>query len=172
MLKREKQKILFLQDNSNLIRTIKFNRFLSLAIALNLLVYTILFGLFKEEVSLTFLTGFCWIPLAVYISVTEIILKIIKNSALSTKKICSSIFNFNIILTTLLLLLITFGFGNMDYLFLCIIPIFQAIISKKLRFATSIISINAVLIIAANINGWFNIQYLPINQNPIMSKLM
>ncbi len=156
---------------TGVVRYIKINRFLSFTLILNLSVYTCLF-IFAQKPSLIFPVALGWIVLLGYAIISEVILKIVNNSALYSEKICSSIFNLNITLTSLFLLLITFISGNKEYLFLCIIPIFQAIMEKKSHFSGIILGAGAASIVAAEINNWFSFYYLPANQAPVTSKLL
>lgn len=113
------------QDNftSGLMRSLKFNRFLSLVIALNLLTYSAFYG---------------WINLCIYALTTETFIKFTGNKALCNKKMCNSLFNFNIILTTVFLLMTAFIAGNKDFIFLCVIPLFQATLYRKTFLITAI----------------------------------
>ena len=157
--------------NNSLIHSMKINRFLSLTIALNLLVYTVLFVHTQNSIS-GILTGVGWIILTGYVVISEIALRIAKNSTLNTEKISNNIFNLNIILTALFLLVITYLTGCKDYLFLCIIPIFQAALEKKTSLSGMILSSGIILTLIASFGGWFNIQYLPVNQAPFASKTL
>jgi len=156
---------------SILIRNIKINRFLSLALGLNLLVYTGIF-VFGQNSSAVFLTGLGWFLLFGYSVVSEILLKIANNSALSSEKICSGLFNLNVVLTSVFLLLMTFTTGNEEYVFLAVIPVFQAILEKKTRLAGIILGASAASIAAADLNNWFSFYYLPASQEPFISKLL
>ncbi len=152
-------------------RHLKINRFLSVAIAVNLLIYSGLFIFSRVAVfSTTIIAG--WIILLVYAVFSEFILNIVNNSSLNSQKASNSMFNLNIILTSLFLLLITFISGNKEYLFLSLIPIFQAILEKKPHFSGIIIGSTAACIVAADLTGWFNFYYLPANLAPVTSKLL
>jgi len=117
---------LLFQDNfcSGLIRTVKFNRCLSLLIALNLFAYSTILG---------------WVGLFLYIIATEIFINLARNKALSSKKVCQNVFNLNIVLTTIFLLITAIGSGNEDFIFLSIIPIFQSTLYRKFGYIVGII---------------------------------
>lgn len=123
--------------NSGVMRSLKFNRFLSLVIALNLLVYSAKIG---------------WLILAVYVLITEIFIKLAENKALHSKNVCNYLFNSNVILTTVFLILTAFIAGNKDYVFLCIIPLFQATLYKKTILITGIIGALSACAIAAGLS--------------------
>ncbi len=127
---------LLLQDNfmSGLIRALKFNRFLALVIALNLLFYSSVAG---------------WVSVITYASLTEIFIRICQNRALSSKKVCNNFLSLNIILTTIFLLMIAAVSGNKDFIFLCAIPVFQAILFKKPFLMNGIIGAASACVFAA-----------------------
>lgn len=152
-------------------RNIKINRFLFLAIAANLLVYTCLL-IFAKKTALIFPVSISWVILTVYAIISEIILNVVNNATLHSEKICNSIFNFNITLTTLFLLVITFITGNKEYAFLCLVPVFQTVLERKPRSPGVIMGIAAALILSADINGWFYFPFLPAIQVPVTSKLL
>ncbi len=124
------------QDNftSGLIKSLKFNRFLTVFIALNLIFYS---------------SAFSWIVLCVYIITTEIFIRLTNNKALSSKKIRNTVFNANIILNTIFLILVSFVSGNKDYVFLCLIPIFLSALYRKPVLIMTTIGATSAWIFAA-----------------------
>lgn len=91
-----------------------------------------------------------WISLGAYLLITEILLKVGGNPAISTEKICKNLFKLNIVLTTILLLVIAFKLENQDYLFLCIIPIFQAALFRKPVLIAGIIGASSLFVFIAS----------------------
>lgn len=128
---------MFIQSGlySGLVSAIKFNRLLSLLISLNLLVYSSKPG---------------WICLLVYVIVSEIFIKITKNNALRTKKVCNTLFQANMVITTLFLSVIAYISGNMDYVFLCIVPVFQAAFYRKPLYIAGIIGAAGAFVLAGS----------------------
>lgn len=117
---------------AGLIRALKFNRFLSLIIGLNLIFYSAAFG---------------WISLLIYLIISELFIKIARNNTLSSKKICSNLFNTNIFLTTIFLFVIAFVSGNKDYAFLSVIPLFQSALYRKPLYLLGIIFASSTYIV-------------------------
>ncbi len=152
-------------------RYIKINRFLSFALALNLLIYS-LFVITGYKPYIAVPVGLSWAVLIGYALITEIILKIVNNSALYSEKNSSKFFNLNIIVTSLFLIMTTFILGSKEYLFLCVIPIFQAVLEEKPHFSGMILGAGTAFVISAEISNWFNFYYLPLNQLPVTSRLL
>jgi len=127
------------QDNftSGLIRTLKFNRFLSVLIALNLIFYSSVLS---------------WAIFGVFIVMTEIFTLVANNRALSSKKVCTVIFSANVILNTIFLILISFVTGNKDYVFLCLIPIFLSALYRKPVLITVAMGATVAWIFAATLS--------------------
>ncbi len=140
-----------------------------MSIAINLAVYTGHF-MFAQNGLLLMLAGINWAFLAVYAVFTEIVLNITQNSTLNSEKISNNIFNLNIIATSLFLLIIALLSGNKDYLFLCIIPVFQTILEKKTKIAGIILGVSAVVTLITELSNWFDFYLLPVNQIPAIYK--
>lgn len=126
---------MFFHDDfcAGLMRAVKFNRFISLLISLNLML--------NSSIS-------SWATLLLYIFFTEIIMSILRNRALVSKKVCANLFNVNIILTSLFLMTLAFTCANKDYIFLSIIPIFQAALYRKYAYIAVVVGAMSAFIFA------------------------
>jgi diguanylate cyclase (GGDEF)-like protein len=167
------EKILFAHGelNTRLSRTLKFNRFLSIAIILNLIIYSIQDS-GNPNLASHILLSSSWIILGLYIILNEILLWITNKPDLSSQHSCERLYEFNTSLTTVLIIAITVFTGNSDYIFLSLIPLVQAISYGKTGFSVKIFTACAVVIFIANIFGWFEKQFLISNQNIIVTKTL
>lgn len=146
-------------------RSIKNNRFLYTAIAVNLLVYSMFF-ITTGNISAFVFNILNVVVLGIYICFSEFILNIAGNADLNNDKSSDSIFSLNIIVTSVFIGLITLFFGSKELLLLCLIPLFHTILEQKARLSGLIMLGLVSLIVMTGLAGWFDRFFLPANNVP------
>jgi len=157
--------------NTRLSHTLRFNRFLTIAIIINLFVYSVQ-DTASHSMICHVLLSLSWIVLGLYIISNEILIWIINKPDLSSQNSCETLSKLNTILTAGFIILITIFTGNNDYIFLSLIPLIQGISYGKTKLSLNIFIICACIILIANIFGWFEKEFLISNQNIILTKTL
>lgn len=157
--------------NTRLTHTLKFNRFLSITIIINLIVYSFQNSANHSSASHVLLS-LSWIILGLYIISNEIILWVINKPDLSSQNSSETLYEFNTILTTILIVVTTIFTGNSDYIFLSVLPLLQGLSFGKTKFSLNIFISCTAIVFIANIFGWFEKAFLVSNQNIILTKTL
>lgn len=157
--------------NTRFSNTLRFNRFLSIAILFNLFVYSLQDSASHIHVSHIFLS-LCWIILGIYIISNEVLLWITNKPNLSSEHSSEGLSRFNTIFTTILIIAVTIFTGNSDYIFLTLIPLIQSISYGKTARSLKIFIICAFIVFLAYALGWFENKNLISNQNIILTKTL
>ncbi|NLF82739.1 MAG: GGDEF domain-containing protein [Candidatus Gastranaerophilales bacterium] len=150
---------------SDFVRSIKNNRFLYAAIAVNVLAYSVFFALTGNSSSFAF-NVFNIVFLAAYVSFSEFIISVAGNDDLNNDKSNDSVFSLNVIVTSGFIALITLFCGNPELLYLCLIPLFHTLIEQKGRLAGMVMLGIGSLILLTGLVGWFDRFFLPANNVP------
>lgn len=157
--------------NTRLSRTLKFNRFLTIAIILNLVVYSVQNAINHSFYSYLFLS-LSWIVLGFYIIFNEVLLWVTNKPDLSSQHSCERLSSFNTILTAGLIISVTVFTGNSDFIFLSLIPLIQTISYGNKKLLMKIFTVCAVIMFISNLFGWFDKPFLVANQNAILTKTL
>lgn len=157
--------------NTRLVHTLRFNRFLSIAVIINLLIYS-LQDSGSHSMACHIFLSLSWMVLGLYIISNEILLWVANKPDLSSEHSCERLSEFNTILTTILIVALTIFTGNSDYIFLSLIPLIQGISYGKTKLSLNIFISCAVIIFIANIFGWFEKGFLISNKNIILTKTL
>ena len=157
--------------NTRLAHTLRFNRFLTIAIIINLFIYSIQDS-GNQSMVCHILLSLSWIILGLYIISNEILLWVTNKPDLSSQHSCENLSEFNTILTTVMIVSLTIFTGNSDYIFLSLIPLIQCISYGKTKLSLKIFIGCAVIIFFANVFGWFEKEFLISNQNIILTKTL
>jgi hypothetical protein len=140
--------------NTRLAHTLRFNRFLTIAIIINLVVYSLQDSGSHSTVCHVLLS-LSWIILGFYSLSNEILLWVTNKPDLSSQHSCETLSTLNTILTAALIIMLTVFTGNSDYIFLSLIPLIQGISYGKTKLSLNIFITCAGIILVANIFGWF-----------------
>lgn len=157
--------------NTRLSHTLRFNRFLTIAIIINLFIYSIQ-DTGNHSTVCHILLSLGWIMLGLYSISNEILLWVTNKPDLSSQHSCETLSEFNTIFTTVLIVSLTIFTGNSDYIFLSLIPLIQGISYGKTKLSLKIFISCAVIVFLANIFGWFEKEFLISNQNVILTKTL
>jgi diguanylate cyclase (GGDEF)-like protein len=156
---------------TRLVRTLKFNRFLSTAIIFNLFIYSIQSIGSKDPLSTIFL-ALSWMSSGLFILSNEVLLWICGKKNLTSKLSNEKLSVINTVVTTILIVSITILTGNSDFIFLTLIPLIQGVSYGKTKFSLQIFAICGIIVFAANLFGWFQTSFLIANQNLILTKTL
>lgn len=157
--------------NTRLAHTLRFNRFLTIAIIINLFIYSIQDS-GNQSMVCHILLSLSWIMLGLYIISNEILLWVTSKPDLSSQHSCENLSEFNTILTAVIIVSLTIFTGNSDYIFLSLIPLIQCISYGKTKLSLKIFISCTVIIFIANVFGWFEKEFLISNQNIILTKTL
>ncbi len=157
--------------NTRLSHTLRFNRFLSIVIIVNLVVYSLQDNQTNSMLCHALLS-LSWIILGAYIISNEILLWVTNKPDLTNENSCETLAKFNTIFTTVLIIVLTIFTGNNDYIFLSLLPLIQGISYGKTRMSLNIFIICTGIIFIANIFGWFDKEFLISNKNVILTKTL
>lgn len=157
--------------NTRLLRTLKFNRFLSIAIVLNLVIFSFQ-NSGNPNLAGHVLLSLCWIVLGLFIISNEILLWITRKPDMSSQNSCEILSKLDTILTTAMIITLTVSTGNSDFIFLSLIPLIQGIAYGKFKFSLKIFITCTFVVLIANIFGWFEKPFLVSNQNIILTKTL
>lgn len=157
--------------NTRLFRTLKFNRFLYIAIIVNLFVYSVQNSGNPVRLSHVFLS-ISWIVLGLAILANEILLWVTNKPDLASQHSSENLSVFNTFLTIGLIIAITIFTGNNDFIFLSSIPLIQSISCGNQKTSLEIFIICTCIVFFANVFNWFEEPFLAANQNIIMTKTL
>ncbi len=157
--------------NTKISQTLKFNRFLSFIIIINLIFYSVQ-NSGSPAVASHVLLALSWITLGIFIIFNEILLWVTNKPYLSSPQVFENVTVFDILCTSFLVIAVTIFTGNSDFVFLALIPIVKAISCNKMKYSINIFLICAAMILIANILGWFEKEFLVSNDNIIISKTL
>jgi len=157
--------------NIRLNYTLRFNRFLGLALIFNLFIYSMQNFVFQNQTASAFL-AISWTLLGIYILINEVLLWVTNKPDLNSQHSCESLSQFNIIITVGLLASISFLTGNSDYMFLVLVPLIQGISYGKLKLSINIFLFCTFMLFIANSLGWFGNDFLIANQNVVLTKTL
>lgn len=157
--------------NTGLLRTLKFNRFLSVVINFNLVVYSFQNSGNPGETS-HILLSLCWIVSGGFILLNEFLLWITKKPDLSSQSSCETLALLNIFSTIFFIVILSAGTGNGDFLFLSLIPLIQSMSCGKPGLSLKIFIIFVAVVFISNIFGWFEKPFLVSNQNIVLTKTL
>ncbi|MEI8388519.1 MAG: GGDEF domain-containing protein [bacterium] len=157
--------------NTRLTHTLRFNRFLTIALIINLVVYSLQdYG--NHSMTCHIFLSLSWIILGLYIISNEILIWVTNKPDLSSQHSCETLSGFNTVLTASLIIMLTIFTGNSDYIFLSLIPLIQGISYGNTKLSLNIFITCAGIIFIANIFGWFQKDFLISNQNVILTKTL
>jgi len=152
-------------------QTLKFNRFLSFIIIVNLFVFSIENALNHSLISHVFIS-LNWIILGFYSILNEVLLWLVNKPDLSSPQVFETVSVFDTVSTCVLIISVALFTGNSDFMFLSLIPIVKAISWDRIKVLINIFVTCAVIIFLANILGWFEKPFLAANDNIVISKTL
>ena len=157
--------------NTRLLRTLKFNRFLSITIILNLFLYSLQDSVNTSMVSHTLLS-LCWITLGLYIISNEILLWITKKPDLTSNNSCENLSVFNTVFTAFLVIILSVFTGNSDFIFLSLVPLIQGVSYGRVKISLGIFLSCTFIVLITSTFGWYEKPFLVANQNLILTKTL